>query len=750
MKKFVVLYILFLLSAFGIQGGLEAQVSHGGRPLPLSIVRSAGERMFVEMPAFDVREELRIDSLNETGLRSGFRFAYKFMTDYNRSNSGITFTQPDGTRVWRLGIHSPGALSINVLFTEYELPEGARLFLYNDDQTQILGSFNHLNNSELNLLPVSPIRGDRIIIEYQEPANASFQGRLTVGEVNHAYRGFRGIEPGDNNSAISKIPPLACFQDEANAYARWGQSVLFVVINGNTACTATLMNNTANDGKPYLLIASHCLNGQFTVKNPDYEKIAGSIVCFYNYDSPFCDPILRGTEEMSTASSYFRAVNELSDMALLELLATPPPYYRPYYAGWNASEAGPSPYTNIQHPQFSVKRIAISESELSFMTFTDPNMIFYENAHWHVKRWDVGYTASGSSGSPLFNAKGEVIGALTGGSSSAANPANDYFFSLIKTWDAIDKPERQLKYWLNPSDDGTIACEGLDPYQSAPCFRLSNVYDSGSQEEAECALYPGSDAAPLFGNNPANISEYAEAYQVPEEATLYGTYIVTPPAGSAYRQMEVEITVYSGDPKPSTLLYTETFQPAYANKSIIDDSFIQTIKSLNRAQESYVNFTEPVRVSGTFYIGYKIKSIPDNTYFAAYNLPKGKTTHNTTWLLDKNGWKQASAYAPAGFNTSLLIDPVIRYGTIVANEPITTPEEPVHVHLGPEKGTIHIILPGGVEKATYTLHTAQGKVCGNGDISQNSTSIHFANLTTGIYFLTVHYGHQHHTQKILF
>lgn len=82
------------------------------------------------------------------------------------------------------GSTRPGPLSINVLFTEYELPEGAQLFLYNEDQTQILGSFNHLNNSELNLLRVSPIQGDRLIIEYQEPANASFQGRLTVGEVN--------------------------------------------------------------------------------------------------------------------------------------------------------------------------------------------------------------------------------------------------------------------------------------------------------------------------------------------------------------------------------------------------------------------------------------------------------------------------------------------------------------------------------------------------------------------------------------
>ena len=144
MKKLTSLYIVFLLTMLSFQGNLKAQVSHGGRPLPLSLMRSTNGQMFKEMPPFDVQEELRIDSLNESDLRSGFRFAYKFITDYNRYNSGVTFTGPDGTRVWRLGIYSPGALSINVLFTEYELPEGAQLFLYNEDQTQILLSLIHI------------------------------------------------------------------------------------------------------------------------------------------------------------------------------------------------------------------------------------------------------------------------------------------------------------------------------------------------------------------------------------------------------------------------------------------------------------------------------------------------------------------------------------------------------------------------------------------------------------------------------
>lgn len=55
---------------------------------------------------FDLAEQLRLDSLEATGLRNGFRFAYKFVTDYTPENSGVHFTLSDGTKVWRLGIRS--------------------------------------------------------------------------------------------------------------------------------------------------------------------------------------------------------------------------------------------------------------------------------------------------------------------------------------------------------------------------------------------------------------------------------------------------------------------------------------------------------------------------------------------------------------------------------------------------------------------------------------------------------------------
>ena len=100
MKKLVTLFFLCLL----VSAHLTGQISHGGRPLPMTILSTRSGSLFQEMPAFDIAEQLRIDSLNESDLRSSFHFAYKFMTDFTPDNSGSWFTQADGTRVWRLGI----------------------------------------------------------------------------------------------------------------------------------------------------------------------------------------------------------------------------------------------------------------------------------------------------------------------------------------------------------------------------------------------------------------------------------------------------------------------------------------------------------------------------------------------------------------------------------------------------------------------------------------------------------------------
>ena len=71
------------------------------------------------------------------------------------------------TSVWRLRIHSPGAKSLNLGFSEYHLPVGASLFLISPEEK--LGPFTQADNEEHNQLWTPIIAGDDLIIELRVP-----------------------------------------------------------------------------------------------------------------------------------------------------------------------------------------------------------------------------------------------------------------------------------------------------------------------------------------------------------------------------------------------------------------------------------------------------------------------------------------------------------------------------------------------------------------------------------------------------
>lgn len=748
MKKHQTIFaslLIYLLITLNIQ----AQISYGGSPLPLFFTRSNSNLSFEQMPAFDLAEQIRLDSLNESDLRSGYHFAYKFMTHFTPENSGIHFTLPDGTRVWRLGLSSPGACSINLLFTRYKLPEGGRLFLYNTNQTQILGSFNHQNNSDLEILPVAPIQGDKLIIEYQESAQVDFHAELEIGEVNHGYRELKNYEPQPDQTSLGCIPAVACLESTTDQYDLISRSVLLLTINGTVACSGVLLNNTENNGKPYLLTASHCLNGQFTVLNPDYGKIAGSIVCFFNYNSPLCNPVLKGTEEMSVSSAWCRAVNEETDMALLELISTPPVYYQPYYAGWNATDEGEAPYIGIHHPAGTVKRFNLLENKISLESYILPSTTDYgAKLHWKVNRWTLGCTAGGSSGSPLFDAHQRVVGALTGGESQCNEPVNDFYFALNKSWEPESEPSQQLKHWLNPGKTlGRPVCEGMDPYETSPCIRLSNIRETGKTQTIETTRLTSGNSDYLFGKNELETSEYAESYKIQGKATLYGTYLVTPGL-PADEKTTVEIRVYHGYDKPEELVYTQSFQPSYTGWDKNEQEFTETQKTSGYDQENFVCFTQPVQVDRSFFIGYKITS-PNKNSFTVFNLPKGATTANTTWIFYKNKWIESTAHPIYPFATSLFVDPVVQYYIDTRNENIPS-LSPIRIFAGADGKTVSILLPESVQKAECSLLSLDGKIIRKEQLRNPHSTLSTGFIQPGIYLIKINYDNNIYTQKMIF
>ena len=103
----------------------SAQVEHGGAP---ASARASLRRV---VPSARMRPVDRAHLLAEDAQRGrdeAPRFAEVLPVELGLANAGTWERMKDGTRVWRLRIESRGALSLALVFSRYQLSEGAELF----------------------------------------------------------------------------------------------------------------------------------------------------------------------------------------------------------------------------------------------------------------------------------------------------------------------------------------------------------------------------------------------------------------------------------------------------------------------------------------------------------------------------------------------------------------------------------------------------------------------------------------------
>lgn len=124
-KNIQTILIPFLLSLLTSSG--FAQISHGGRPLPVNASAYTRnlqrlETPFVEMPSFDVQQAMLRSEAEGKKFKS-LEFAHKFHVFLRPDNSGVTFNTLDNRKIWRVGIRSRKAYSLNILFSKFRYPK---------------------------------------------------------------------------------------------------------------------------------------------------------------------------------------------------------------------------------------------------------------------------------------------------------------------------------------------------------------------------------------------------------------------------------------------------------------------------------------------------------------------------------------------------------------------------------------------------------------------------------------------------
>ncbi|MBL8695502.1 MAG: hypothetical protein JNJ88_15530 [Planctomycetes bacterium] len=402
-----------------------SQVSHGGTPPSRQgLLQHALQRL--DLPSVNAAEARQQDLNPQPG--QPLRYGLVVPLDFSAEEAGIWEFLDNGDLSWRLALRSQDAQSLSLVLSEFVVPPGAQLFVHGPGDARVLGSYT---SEEANLdgsFSFEPVLGDELVLEYVEPADAPFHGRIRLESAIHDYRGLYGLMKATGLGASG-----ACEVDvncpAGSGYQNQKRAVVRLISNG-FLCTGAMINNTANNGRRLMMTAHHC----GTMNNA---------VLYFNFDRPSCGSGTPPTQTVSGTSQ--KAGNKNLDYRLVEVTPVIPATYNHYFLGWDRSGATPSSTVCIHHPAGDAKKISF-----------DNHAPTKTSNSWQINQWDLGVTEGGSSGSPLMTPAGLFIGQLWGGQSYCGFPYNDYYRRFDLAWSGV-------RSYLDPTGSNATSIGGFDP-----------------------------------------------------------------------------------------------------------------------------------------------------------------------------------------------------------------------------------------------------------------------------------------------
>ncbi|MBX2949203.1 MAG: T9SS type A sorting domain-containing protein [Crocinitomicaceae bacterium] len=423
----------------------------GGAPKGKTIQPSALKTVLFQEP--DVVALRAEDAINDAEKTGPWRFGYNNDTWINMENAGEWYELTNGGKLWIIKLKCKNAYTVNLTFENLVIPKGNELYVYNEDKSFILGKFtdNHVYEGQLG---TELVPGEVAIVEYYvAPQNKAIPVSLSIDKVTHGYRTAseyveKGLNTSGNCNMNVNCPDGAAWGDQK-------RGAVMLVSGSNGFCSGSMINNTANDGKPYVLTANHCYS------NP------ATWIFRFNWEAATCTNPTTSPTFQSLSGAVLRSRRTPTDFCLVEITGglqggTVPASYNTYFSGWDNSGTVPTSTVSIHHPDGDIKKISFDDNPASAVQAMGSSEA---TSSWMVS-WDRNTTTEGgSSGSPLFDQNHRIIGQLWGGGASCSNlSAADYYGRVAQSWEpAGSNSTNQLKYWLDPSGSGVTVLDGYDP-----------------------------------------------------------------------------------------------------------------------------------------------------------------------------------------------------------------------------------------------------------------------------------------------
>lgn len=468
------------------------------------------------------------------------QFAKAFEVDVTPQTHGTWETLADQRAVWRLRIHSKTAYSLNLGFSSYYMPKDGQMILYSPDQKNIMGPFTKSDNEDHAQLWTPIFEGDELVLEVSLPARLKSALQLRLIAVNHDYLNFSKMSASSGSCNLDVECGQADGWEINDQYRDAIKSVGIYGFNGTNFCTGFLINNALNDCTPYFMTAYHC--GVNSANAP-------SVVVYWNYQNRSCRQPWSSASGASgngllasqNSGASLVATFKRSDFTLLKLDDEVPESAEAYFAGWSREMAPPvDTVLCVHHPSSAEKRISYSFQSTYLGEWASEDTPVPNGDHIVVPRWDIGTTEVGSSGGPLFNGKGEVVGQLHGGFADCNNQFYDSFGAFFVSWSGGRSNFSSLSAHLDPQNTNLMSLEGrlqrVCSYTISPkevvqniclpdtaefTFQISDKFSSSIQLSVE-GLKPGMQVQ--FSQNPVFAGQEVELRITADDTTSTGLY----------------------------------------------------------------------------------------------------------------------------------------------------------------------------------------------------------------------------------